>query len=126
MTERNRAPNMDNKIAFIWRDNVMKLMDFYQLSIADMCDVTGKSSSTIQSNFGGTKLVGTPSKSTITTIERAFALNVGTLGRPNFNPNNEEDMINPKAAPVEQLATLNLPIPAHKLERIMRILLDDD
>ena len=126
MTVRDRSPNMDNKIAFIWRENVMKLMEFYQLSLSDLCDITGKSSSTMQSNFGGTKLVGAPARSTITTIERAFRLNQGTLGKVNWNPNSEADMVNAKAVPTEQLATLNLPIPAHKLERIMRILLDDD
>ena len=118
--------NMENKLAHVWRENVLKLMYFYQLSSTDLADLTGRSQSTIQSNFGGKKMTAPSSKNTMDSIERAFKLGKGALSRPNWNPGSEEHMQHPKSAPPEQLATLNLPIPAHKLERIMRVLLDDD
>lgn len=118
--------NMENKLALVWRENVIRLMEHFNLSNMDMCNLTGRSTSTIQSNFGG-KVMGAPSsKQTMVAIERAFKLNQGSLSKPGWSPASEPLMEHPEKAPAEQLATLNLPIPAHKLERIMRILLDDD
>lgn len=107
----------------IWRINVQALLKHYNMKASSMAALTGRSASTLQHNFGPAAR-GSPSLATVHKIERAFHLTQNALSHPNFNPVTA-DSIEPTALAMEgtkQLATLSIPIPDDKLERILRIL----
>ena len=74
-----RTPNMENKLALIWRENVMRLMAHYSFDLKDMVNATGRGFATISGNFGGNIMKAAPSLQTIHIVERAFKLKKGTL-----------------------------------------------
>lgn len=119
------GPNMDNKLALLWRENVRKMMDHCDMKASDLTRYTTRSVSTLQSCFGGTTVKAMSSTDTIAQLETGFGLNQGAFSSPNFNPAAAAITPPPASAPAEQLATLNIPIPAHKLRAIMRILNDE-
>lgn len=119
-------PKNGNPIALIWRDNVMKIMEHYQLSVKDMVNITDKSDGIIRANFAGNIMKGEPSLTTVTIIENKFRLSKGCLGKRSFKLSDEPDMVNPKSQPPPQQAMLMLPISASKLEMIMRIINSDE
>lgn len=115
-------PNMENKLALLWRENVLKLMDHFNMKATDLGRFTNRSESTLQSCFGGKTMKAQASRETIAQLERGMNLNAGSLSSPHFNPATAtSDLVKPETA---QLASINIPIPSDKLERIMRILLE--
>ena len=118
------SPNMENKLAILWRENVRKLLDHCDMKASDLADFCDRSQSTLQSCFGGTTIKAMSSAGTIAQLETGFNLNIGALSSPRFNPA-KSGVKAPSAEPVAPLASINIPIPAHKLAQIMRILADD-
>ena len=117
---------MSNKLGLVWRANVRMLLNYQHMSQAELGRLLGKSSSTMQGNFGNTgRLDQLPSLKTIQAIERSFKLGKGALSKPTFDPNDEPHQT-PSEAAMEGLpepqASINIPIPPDKLERILRIL----
>ena len=121
MTKSN--PNMENKLAVRWRKNGRALFDYYRMNLTEVAILMGKNPSTVQGNFGGSDNSGKsfPSGRTVEAVEKLFQLRQGALSKENFNPH-VVDSTEPKPPGPDQLATLTLPIPANKLERILRIL----
>ena len=118
--------NMDNKIALVWRENVVKLMDHCGMKATDLSRYCERSQSTLQSCFGGNSMKAAASVDTIRQIERGFGLTQGDLNNPRFDPAAKDAKpLAATAAPPAQLATLSIPIPADKLEQIMKILQDE-
>ena len=120
------APNMDNKLGLLWRKNVLMLLAHCNMKASDLSKFTNRSESTLQACFGGTgkTIKSLSSVSTITQIETGFNLKSGALSSPNFNPVTESIKVEPPLTHPEQLASINIPIPADKLQQIMRILLE--
>ena len=112
-------------MGMIWRENVRKLMKHYNMKPTNLAHLTGRSSSTLQHNFGPNAR-GFASQQTVRSIEKAFRVPIGGLSHPDFNPLTIVDIAEPselaQQGHAEQLATLTLPIPPDKLERILRIL----
>jgi len=115
---------MENKLATRWRTNVSALLEHFRLNKSQMARMIGKSSSTIQANFGGTPTDRNyPSGQTIALIENAFGLKKGVLSNEGFDPVKDAGLEPPVIQePPRQLATINIPISDDKLARIMRIL----
>ena len=116
---------MDNKLGLLWRDNVIQLLDYERMKRTELGRLIGKSDSTMQGNFGGTKLDNLPQNKTIKAIERAFGFSSGALSKPDFNPAFVEHQTPSEAAregQAEPMAMLSIPVSPDKLERIMRIL----
>lgn len=118
-------PNMENKLALIWRENVRKLMHKYNLNLTQLAVMTGKSSTTMQANFGGTSLKQNPHQSTMIALEKEFMMLPGSLSRSEFEPPQERPLVQPIAVAAEPTAMLSLPVSEDKLERILRILFDE-
>ena len=120
-----RNPNMDNQIALLWRENVRKLCGHYNMPISQLAPIVGRGVSTMQNVYGGTgttKKQGYATPEHIAKIEKAFRLPTGSLTKPNFNPVTvPSELPDPNPHP-PQMATLSIPIPQEKMERIMRIL----
>lgn len=114
---------MRNLLAEIWRENVIALMEHHEVNFRDLIEITGKTDSTVRSNFGGKKMMQAPNVKTVRTIEKAFALHKGTLDKKSYKPENfDSEPVYKKPKPQ---ATLSIPVDGDKLERIMRILMED-
>ena len=118
--------NTENKMALIWRVNVIALLDYHRVSKTALGRLIGKNESTIQKNFtGGTNMKHLPSRDTTQLVEKAFKVKKGALSKSTYKPYDTDSELPTKAAlagQAEPQASINIPIPPDKLERILRIL----
>ena len=76
-------PDMTNKLALVQRENVQRLLKFHDMKPTDLANLTDLSRQTLQNNFGGKKMKGSPSIKTMTKIALVFDLDVSLLDKPN-------------------------------------------